>query len=187
MRPQKVEEQALLAGLMSVIRKKGYEGASLNELAAASGLQKASLYHRFPGGKKEIAAAVLHYVGQWVNENIHDVLTDEKTAPSERVDRVIKNIDQLYGQGKDVCILRALTMDTGVALFGEQIKESMSQWIEGFRKLGISLGMEEGLAENKAYQTLIQVQGSLVVSKGMATVEPFQKALLSIKNMYTQT
>jgi len=185
MRPPKVEEQALLAGLMSVLRTKGYEGASLNELAAASGLQKASLYHRFPGGKQEIVAAVLDYVGKWVNENIHALLSDENIAPSERLDRVIENIDQLYGQGKDVCILRALTMDPGVALFGDQIKESMSQWIEGFRSLGISLGFEEALAENLAYQTLVQVQGSLIVSKGMSTVEPFQKALLSIKNMYS--
>jgi AcrR family transcriptional regulator len=187
MRPQKVEEEALLAGLMSVIRIKGYEGASLNELAAASGLQKASLYHRFPGGKQEIVAAVLDYVGKWVNENIYALLTNEKMPPAERLGKVIENIDLLYDHGKDVCILRALSMDTGVRLFGKQIQQSMSQWIAGFKHLGISLGFEATLAESTAYQTLIQVQGSLVVSKGMSTVDPFQNALVSIKNMYLGT
>ena len=70
MRPQKVEDQALLLGLMAVLSAKGYDGASLNELAESSGLQKASLYHRFPAGKKEITSAVLNYVNEWVKKNI---------------------------------------------------------------------------------------------------------------------
>ena len=187
MRPQKVDELTLLKGMMSVLRTKGYDGASLNELAAASGLQKASLYHRFPGGKKEIAAAVLDYVGHWIHENIYELLSNEEIEPSERLDRVIQNIDKLYDQGKDVCIFRSLSMDTGSALFGEQIKKSMGEWIEGFKKLGISFGWEEALAENVAYETLVQVQGSLVVSKGMSTVAPFQKALEAIRKMYIST
>jgi len=56
MRPQKVNNTELVKGLLNVFRSKGYDGASLNDLAVASGLQKASLYHRFPNGKKEIAA-----------------------------------------------------------------------------------------------------------------------------------
>lgn len=187
MRPQKVDELALLKGLMSVLKAKGYTGASLNELAAASGLQKASLYHRFPGGKKEIAAAVLEYVGEWIHENIFTLLSDESIDPSGRLDRAIQNIDRLYDQGRDMCIFRSLTMDTGSTLFGDQIRESMTAWIEGFKNLGIAFGFDEALAESMAYEVLVQVQGSLVVSKGMATTVPFQKALATIRNMYLVT
>ena len=52
---------------------------------------------------------------------------------------------------------------------------------------GIALGFEGTLAENMARQTLVQVQGSLIVSKGMSTTEPFQKVLLSIREMYSKT
>ncbi|MDH3644464.1 MAG: TetR/AcrR family transcriptional regulator, partial [Gammaproteobacteria bacterium] len=35
--------------LVTVFKKRGYEGATLNQLADATGLSKASLYHHFPG------------------------------------------------------------------------------------------------------------------------------------------
>ena len=55
MRPQKTLDEDVLAGLTEVFQSKGYEAASLQDLARATGLKKASLYHRFPGGKKQMA------------------------------------------------------------------------------------------------------------------------------------
>ncbi len=184
MRPQKVTNQNLIEGLMSVIQSKGYNGSSLNDLANSTGLQKASLYHRFPKGKKEITSAVLTYVEQWVDINIVELLSDKEQKPNERLETVIENIDNLYEGGEKICVLRALTMDNNLDLFGNQLKKIMENWIRGFTNLGISFGLSEKEAKRKAEQTLILVQGSLVVSKAMSTLKPFQKTLVSIKNMY---
>ncbi len=184
MRPQKVTDQNLIEGLMSVIQSKGYDGSSLNDLANSTGLQKASLYHRFPKGKKEITSAVLTYVEQWVDINIVELLSDKEQKPNERLKIVIENIDNLYEGGEKICVLRALTMDNNLDLFGEQLKNIMTNWIIGFTNLGISFGLSEKEAKSKAEQTLILVQGSLIVSKAMSTLKPFQKTLISIKNMY---
>ncbi len=54
----KVTEEELLDRLTSVFRTHGFEGASLSLISKATGLQRASLYHRFPGGKEEMAKAV---------------------------------------------------------------------------------------------------------------------------------
>ena len=56
----KVHDEKLIERLTSVFRIYGYEGASLSRIAEATGLQRASLYHRFPGGKEEMAEAVLN-------------------------------------------------------------------------------------------------------------------------------
>ena len=45
--------------LVTVFKKRGYEGATLTQLAESTGLGKASLYHHFPGGKAEMAAVLL--------------------------------------------------------------------------------------------------------------------------------
>jgi len=187
MRPQKVEDNVLLAGLMSVLRSKGYEGASLNDLAASSGLQKASLYHRFPGGKKEITAAVLGFVNQWVEKQVYEPLTNEKLAPAKRLTRTLANIDELYASGEECCIFRALSMDTGMELFGPQIKASMQLWIDGFTALGLAFGFSKKQSTDKALQVLINIQGSLVVCKGLDSLAVFQNTVTLIKNMYKKT
>lgn len=187
MRPQKVEDQPLLDGLMSVLRAMGYDGSSLNELARSSGLQKASLYHRFPGGKKEITLAVLHYANEWIRKYIYELLTDKSISQPERLCGVIQNINNLYNSGRKSCILKALSMDSGLELFGEQIKESMHLWINAFTALGIDCGFTEEIAREKAFQVLIIIQGSLIVSKGIQSTDPFVSAIESIQKMYRET
>lgn len=51
----------LMAVAEELFHKKGYEGVSMAELAAAVGRQKASLYHHFAGGKEEIYREVLEH------------------------------------------------------------------------------------------------------------------------------
>ena len=55
MRPQKVQDIEIIESLVKTFRSNGYEGTSLAELAKSTGLKKASLYHRFPDGKQEMA------------------------------------------------------------------------------------------------------------------------------------
>ncbi|MEN7548811.1 TetR/AcrR family transcriptional regulator [Rapidithrix thailandica] len=187
MRPQKVDDQKLLSGLMSVLRSKGYDGASLNELASASGLQKASLYHRYPGGKKDITLAVLQFVNQWLEKHIVNILTHQEREPEERLREALKNINLLYDSGKLTCILRALSMDSGLDLFKLQLQEAMQAWIHAFGILGKNMGMSEELSKKKAVQTLVKVQGSLVVCKTLEDYSFFDEALKDIEKMYRDT
>jgi len=54
--------------LVGVFQRCGYDGASLSELSAATGLGRSSLYHHFPGGKEEMARAVIARVGAWMRD-----------------------------------------------------------------------------------------------------------------------
>ena len=184
MRPQKVDDEALLNSLFAVLRAKGYNGSTLNDFAKASGLQKPSLYHRFPGGKEEISSCVLNFVHQWIEQNIYDLLMDKTIPTNHRLKSVIKNINAVYNDGDSICLLRALSMDAGIKVFGAQIKDGMGLWIKGFTNLGEDCGHPKNVAKAMAYQVLINIQGSLVVSKGLGSTGPFKAALRSIKAMY---
>jgi AcrR family transcriptional regulator len=188
LRPKKVEEHELLLKLMSVLRKKGYDGSSLSVLAEASGLQKASLYHRFPGGKKAITDAVLDFADVWVKNNIYDVLANSLVDPKERLKKVIRTIDHdLYDNGHEMCLLRALSMDASHGVFGHKIKKSMKMWIDAFTLLGIDFNYSKETAASKAVQVLVNIQGGLVVSESLGSTKPFQAILKSIEKLYIKT
>jgi len=173
---------------MSVLRKKGYEGSSLNQLAEAAGLKKASLYHRFPGGKKEITDAVLDFADEWVKEHVYELLSDSSITPKDRLNKVIKIINEdLYDYGHEMCLLRALSMDAGQGLFGNKIKGSMTTWIDAFTVLGIDFGYDKEIAVKKAVEVLVHIQGALVVSESLGSVAPFNEVLLAIENMYIKS
>ncbi len=187
MRPQKIDDTELLARLMDVFRSKGYEGSSLNDLAASAGLKKASLYHRFPGGKEEIATAVLTYSSSWGEKHVETILRDRSVPVKQRLENVLENIDTLYAQGTKTCILRALSMDTGIPSLNTLIQSTMNTWVESFQILAEDIGFTSTEAKQKAIQTLINIQGALIISKGLDNTTIFKDTLQNITNLYYPT
>lgn len=53
----------LLAATTELFRRQGFHGTSMSEITKASGSPTGSLYHFFPGGKDDLAAAVLSESG----------------------------------------------------------------------------------------------------------------------------
>ncbi|KJD32621.1 TetR family transcriptional regulator [Tamlana nanhaiensis] len=184
MRPQKILDKELLEGMAKVFREKGYEGARLSDLAKATGLNKASLYHRFPKGKRGMAEAVLSNVDDWVKKNIFSVLQNDTLPVEERLKNVLGQISVLYSGGEGTCIYRALSMQVGLELFAEQINGGMQSWITNFKKVGIAFNFEEHVAYDHALQTLIEIQGALVTARNMKDSNIFKHSLQKIENRY---
>lgn len=62
---EKPTRQRLLDGFSAQLLSEGYSGISLDQIAGAAGIRKASLYHHFPGGKEELCTEVaLRYIEQ---------------------------------------------------------------------------------------------------------------------------
>ncbi|MCW3464382.1 TetR/AcrR family transcriptional regulator [Chitinophaga nivalis] len=186
MRPQKIDDTQLIEGLMSVLQSKGFEGASLNDFAQATGLQKASLYHRFPGGKNEMAIMILQFVNTWIKDHIYLVLTEKGATTATKLQRVVQHIKQLYQNGEKSCILNALSLDSGLVILGDEISKAMRLWMEAFTALGVELGYTTTQAETKARQSLTFVQGGLVLAKGLGDPIYFHKALSDLKSLFVR-
>lgn len=184
MRPQKVLDQEVFIALTKVFRDKGFEGASLKEISDATGLKKASLYHRFPNGKKQMAEAVFNYIDEWVVKNIFQPLIDPNLTPTERLNKGLENIESLYDGGDESCIFRTLSMKVGMELFNHRITNGMKQWIFHFEELGLAFDQPKSEANANAVQNLIDIQGSLIVSEGLQDLSVFLHTIEKIKNKY---
>lgn len=186
MRPQKVADNDLMIGLAKVFRTLGYEGASLKELSEETGLQKASLYHRFPNGKQQMAESVLLYFDEWVQNNVFSAFTDEKLDSITRLKMGLEQIKLLYNGGENRCIFRALSMDMGLQLFENNLKDGIQQWICSFKNIGLAFHLSSEKAEQLAVQNLIDIQGSLVLCKILCDTTIFENTLKNIEERYSK-
>ena len=184
MRPPKVRDEEIITSLIKSFRTNGYEGTSLAELAKSTGLKKASLYHRFPKGKEEMAKTVLDYIEEWVDEHIFKILLDQSLASEERLQKALIQIRNSYDNGKETCIFRALSIGQSLELFDLQIKNGMHKWISAFTKYGLAIGLPEINANKLALNTLIKIQGSLIVTKGLSNLSIFENTIKEIEANY---
>ena len=170
-----MSKDEVLAQLEKVFRQYGYEGATLARLSEATGLSKASLYHYVPKGKEEMAAAVLNQ-RQWFEDNILNPLRSEGLA-SERLGTMLKNVEKLYKGGEKPCLLAVLLLGESKDLFGNQIKFSLNLWIDTLAEVLVEEGLDIELARQRAEEALIQIQGALMLSRGLGDTAPFDRVI----------
>jgi len=83
-------KQEILEHALALFMKKGYEGASMSDIAAATGIKKASLYAHY-SGKEEIFSAVFTGVVEEYRETIQALTLrrDEESALT-RLERMFR-------------------------------------------------------------------------------------------------
>jgi TetR/AcrR family transcriptional regulator, lmrAB and yxaGH operons repressor len=179
-RPRSIEEDDLLGRLARVFSDTGYEGASLSLLAQATGLQKASLYHRFPGGKQQMAEEVLASTGAWLDSHILAPLAGSG-APRDRLARVTAELDGFYKGGAQACLLNMLSsprIEDGP--FAATIRDTFETLISAFARLAGEGGIEAVVARKRGERAVMLLQGALVLSRGTGNTTPFQAFLADL-------
>lgn len=179
-RKASIAEDELMARLSAVFRDVGYEGATLTILSEATGLKKASLYHRFPQGKEQMAREVLAHARAWLEAQILVPLASD-AAPKERIAKMIEKLDEFYSGGRQACLLNMLSsarIHDGP--FTQSIRQIFEAWVGALSAVLIDAGLDDETARARAERAVILLQGSLVVSRGMGTTRPFRAFLQSL-------
>jgi AcrR family transcriptional regulator len=177
-----MSREEAIAKILKVFRQYGYEGTTLSRLSKATGLGKASLYHYFPNGKEEMAQAVLDFIDEWMRVNILMPLRGSGT-PSDRLQAMSKNVDRLYCGGEQTCILAVLSLGEAKDLFHSQIQHALKSWIDTLAEVLVAADIEPTLARQRAEDAIIQIQGSLVLARGLDDTTPFQRVLKRLPEM----
>lgn len=181
-RRSSIGEEELIQALSRVFRDTGYEGATLSILSKETGLQRASLYHRFPGGKEQMAQEVLATTESWLKDNLFEPLKNEGPV-DERIQVLAQKLDELYSSGKQACILNMLSSADGHSgPFVEAIKRIFNALIDALGQLAEEQGFAKPEAKSRAERTVMLLHGSLVLSRGTGSQKPFEHFLKTLPN-----
>ena len=184
MPPSKVNENQLLDRLTGVFRLHGYEGASLSRIAKATGLQRASLYFRFPGGKEEMAEAVLSKADDWFATHILAPLTQDG-EPVKRVRKMAKRLGEFYGSGRQSCLLDTLSLGDATNALQRHVQRSFAAWLDAMTAIAREVGVKPATARRRAEDALMQIQGALVFTRATGNTRPFERVLASLPGLLT--
>lgn len=179
-RKASIDEADLMARLSTVFREYGFEGATLTVLSRATGLKRASLYHRFPDGKEQMAREVLQAAAVWLEANVLAPLRDGGT-PVERIGRMVGKLDEFYSGGRQACLLNLLSSaHIHEGPFTGLIKQVFEAWIRALTVTLVDAGQTEATARARAERGVILLQGSLVLSRGTGDARPFREFLQAL-------
>lgn len=180
MRPQKISDEQLFATLTRLFQAYGYEGTSLSRIAKETGLEKASLYHRFPGGKEEMMNAVLARADEWFRDHVFSVVKGAD-APGQKLKHMANAVSRFYDSGKHSCLLDTLSLQHDSDAIRKTIGGAFANWITNLATVYIEGGVPKAKATRLAEDTVAAIQGGLVLARGTGNTKPFQRALTRMK------
>lgn len=171
-----IRDEELLDRLTDVFRRYGYEGASLTRISETTGLKRASLYHRFPGGKSEMAEAVLTRADEWLIANALGPLQGPG-EPRDRIRTMARALSQFYGAGQHSCLLDAFSLGGKENELQRHVESSMRAWIDAIARVVREAGVSRQLARRRAEDAVARIQGALVVSRVIGDTAAFKRTL----------
>ncbi len=176
MPPALLSRDQVIDKLMLVVRRSGYDGASLAELSKATGLGKSSLYHHFPNGTDDMVRAVLEHLEALLRESVFVPLRTPGPA-QRRVEAMVETIDDYYRGGREACVLGNLVLGTSRTRFRRQLQAIFDEWIEALSSALIDAGLSRQIARARAEDAVIRIEGALVLAGAMGDVSLFQRSL----------
>jgi AcrR family transcriptional regulator len=173
---QKTTREEALTRIAEVFRAHGYDGTSLSRLSEATGLGRASLYHHFPGGKEEMAREVFNHLGAAVDAHLLAPLRGTGSVEG-RLRKHIRGVRAFYAAGSKNCLLGAITLSGGSDLFKVELAASFRGWIDALAKLLRETGLTRGVARRRAEVAVAQIQGGLILARGLGDDAQFLRVL----------
>nr|WP_205932357.1 TetR/AcrR family transcriptional regulator [Rhizobium leguminosarum] len=158
-----------------MFRELGYEGTSLSRITERTGIGKGSLYHFFPGGKEEMAGAVLADVDAWFEQAIYQPL--RKDDAREAIAAMWTNVNDYFRSGHRICLVGAFALDETRERFSAEIGDYFIRWIDALRSALMRAGCPEGEAQPLAEEGVAGIQGALVLSRALDDRMVFTRAL----------
>lgn len=167
-----------IARIAEVFRAQGFEGASLSAITEASGLGKGSLYNHFPGGKDEMAAAVLAHVDAWFEAEVYRPLRDATDARAA-VNAMFRAVDEYFRSGRRICLVGAFALDATRDRFAAAVQDYFARWIAA-----LAACLKRGGAQQpqKLAETAVAgIQGALVLSRALDEPAAFARQLRDLQ------
>jgi len=179
-----ISDEVFLDKALDMFRSRGYEGVSLRQLSAASGLEKASLFYRYPGGKNEVVMAVVQRVIDWFEVNVFAPLREEG-SPQKRVAIVAAKLRIFYHHGTRPCITDVLSIAGGSEELATTLRVALEAWLKAFTDVAKESGMPLALARSKAEEAIVRIEGSLVLARVLGNRAPFLNVIKLLPELLT--
>lgn len=158
---------ALIDTAALLFRRQGYAATGVNQILETADVKAGSLYHHFPDGKQELAAAVVESAGGDIERLLRRFLASDSSV-ADIVDGWIDLlIAQLASDGRDGCPIEPIATESVTA--SAQVREASARAFAGWTAAVAERLRADGWsardAERTALAVIALIEGALILSR----------------------
>jgi TetR/AcrR family transcriptional repressor of lmrAB and yxaGH operons len=168
-----------LTAAVKLFRQQGYHGTALQDILAAGGAPRGSLYFHFPKGKEEIGASALSLAAEAVRQAIVQAAEKSDSAESFLV-RIVRAMasDLERSDYREGCPIATTALETAAQseVLGAATRTAFKKWELEIKRGLFQFGLTSGDADLVATMVLSQLEGALLLARTYRSLAPIQRA-----------
>jgi len=174
-----------------LFNQRGYEGSSINEIMAATALEKGGIYRHFRS-KQELAAEAFDYAwAEAVKARRHDIDTVANSV--DKLKRYVANFVERRGSVPGGCPLlnTAMDSDDGNAVLRTRARRALENW-QNFLSSIVAQGIKKGEIRRQVSKTklanlmIATLEGAVMIGRLEQSLDALRDAQTHLNN-YLET
>ncbi len=159
---RKVNRDILIEKAAHFFRTRGFEGTTMQTIADALKINKASLYHHI-ADKETLAVTVLQTIHRFFQTQFFALAYDESFAPRNRLEKMAIQLEQYFLNCEGGCLMANFTLELGTRFprFSTIIRTYFEDWTHALASLFKTCHFED-VAQDLAEQAVARFQGALI-------------------------
>ncbi|HEY7687677.1 MAG TPA: helix-turn-helix domain-containing protein [Dongiaceae bacterium] len=158
-----------------LLQHRGYHGASLNDILAASGAPRGSLYFHFPGGKDQLAIEATRAAVGEATQALKQCLAETKTPAAgvrtyaEAAADLMRKSDYTFG-----CPVSPVILDAsgGVPELADLCRGAFEEWTGLIAAALTAAGATKARAAALALLSVTAIEGALLAARAYRDIKP---------------
>jgi TetR/AcrR family transcriptional regulator, lmrAB and yxaGH operons repressor len=162
----------MAVGAAHLLAQRGLQGTSFAEVLERSGAPRGSVYHHFPGGKRELVEAALDAVSRQTAQALEAVRGGSPTVVAERFLALWRALLD-RSEFKAGCAVLAVTVAADSPELLDHAGGVFRSWTGHLAGLLVDGGVEGTVAAQFATLLIASSEGAVVLSRAARSREPF--------------
>jgi TetR/AcrR family transcriptional repressor of lmrAB and yxaGH operons len=157
----------LIGSAATLFRRQGYAATGLNQILDEAAVKPGSMYHHFPQGKQQLAAAVVDSTGAAIEQLLRRFLSSGLPV-ADIVDRWVDLLAAgLTADRRDGCPIEPIATESvnASALVREASARAFTSWCKAIEERLRTDGWAATEAENVAVALISLIEGALILSR----------------------
>ncbi|HLS78223.1 MAG TPA: TetR/AcrR family transcriptional regulator [Nocardia sp.] len=171
--------ERLVTAMAEQLRVRGYHGTPVKQVTVAANAPMGSLYHHFPEGKPQLAAAALRTSGAAYLRLI-PLLLDEHDDLGTGIPAVFAAAAEQMEQAGWINMCPVVTVAGEIADSEPELREVSAEIVTSWIEEGIACFRRRGVAAAEARELILAVltalEGAFVLSRTLRSGEPLRAA-----------
>lgn len=176
----------ILNATNELFRRHGFNGTSLKQVSTAAHAPTGSIYHFFPGGKDELAEAVIQTSGA-IYQQLFEMIADAADGLSAATTDFFEGAAAVLEESGYIDICPIGTVAREVASTNELLREATNRvfagWIDAAASRLAAAGIPHDEAEELATTIVAALEGGFMLSRAAQSPAPLQATGRQIRRL----